>query len=147
MSITKENPRTIWLGGPGVEVNDIVANEAITPGMLLERTNNSGSPEFKKHAGAGVEGSTYALNQSMLNRGIDDAYAVGDLVEAVVLQKGSTVYAIVPSGQNLAAGARLQSNGAGKLIAYSSGIAIARAVVAVDNSAGPGDARIRAEIL
>lgn len=148
MSVTRQAPNTVWLGGPRVEIGDVVAGEAITPGHLIERYDaGSGVSKFRKHTGTSLEGSTYATEQSMLNKAITDAYAAGDLVEASVGSPGSSFYAFIASGQNIAAGGQLESAGDGTLKAYSAGVKIALALEAVDNSAGPGDARIRVEVM
>lgn len=149
MSITKYPPNTVLLaGGPQPTiVNDIVASEAITPGMLIERFSDSGTPKFRKNATSGANGSTYAIEQSMLNRGVDDAYAAGDLVEAFVGKAGDTVWALVPSGTNVQAGAKMQADGAGLLIAVGAGLVIARALEDTDNSAGPANMRCKVEIV
>ena len=60
MAITKRAPKTIYLGGgdgPGGEsgctvVNEYVAIEAITPGMLLEYHNDSGTLKWGVHDSA-----------------------------------------------------------------------------------------------
>jgi hypothetical protein len=148
MAITRYDPNTIWLGGNVTQVGDVVASEAITPGHLVERFNSSGTAKFRKCTL--VTGATlpaFALNQSMLNKGVDDAYASGDLVEVAIGSKGATFWAIIASGQNIVAGARLESAGNGTLRALASGVAIAQAVRGVDNSAGPGDARIPVEVI
>jgi hypothetical protein len=147
MSITKNPPNTIVLSGPVVEVGDLAASEAITPGMLIAQFNNGGIVRFHKHATAGGAGNTVAMEQSMLNKTIDDAYAANDLVQAAIGAPGAAFYMIIASGANIAAGDLLESAGNGKLRALSSGVAIYKALENKDNSAGPGDARIRAEVV
>lgn len=145
---TKFPPRTIHLGGEQTVVNDVAAGVAITPGMLVERyTAAGGVPLFRPNTQTDKAGSSYALNQSMINLGVDDAYAIGDLVEVGIGQKGATYWALVASGANVANGALLGNAGNGKLKAVGAGIAIAIAVESKDNSAGPGDARIRVEVI
>lgn len=143
---TKYAPNTIWLGGKRVVVNDLLAGVAITPGMLIERYSIAGVPSFRPHTAADAEGSIYATEQIMFNKTVDDVYAIGDLVEALVGSSGTTIWAIVASGANVVAGAKLASAGNGKLKAGTTK-AIAVAVEDKDNSAGPGDARIRIEVL
>lgn len=148
MTITKYPPRTIWLGGHRVEIGDIAASEAITPGHLVLRFNNAGVVRYKKHDVAG--GNTVravATEQSMLNKGVDDAYAANDLMEVSELAPGSYAWMIIGSGENIAAGQRLESAGNGKLRALASGVALFAATENKDNSAGPGDARIRVEVV
>lgn len=154
MAITKRNPNTIYLGGgdgPGGEsgctnINDYVAIEAITPGMLIEYHDDSGTMKWGVHDSADdVVQVVVALDQPFLNKGIDDAYAADDLVLAGQLRSGSVFYGIIPSGQTIALGATLQSNGDGKLKAAASGD------VRFKSLDGPGavtaDTRIRVEVL
>lgn len=148
MSITKQNPRTVWLGGRKVVVNDLAAKAAITPGMVIERTNDSGTLKFQAHSTAGGFGARIvALEPSMLNKGIDDAYSAGDLVEGAVLEPGATAYVLIASGENITQGGFLESNGDGSLRAYNAGTRMYQALESVNNSAGPSTARIRAEAL
>jgi hypothetical protein len=133
MAITKQSPNTIWLGGPGTVINDIAASEAITPGHLVERFNNAGVVRFKKHSLTSKEGTTYACEQSLSNKGVADAYAANDLVEAVTGAPGCSIWALIASGQNIVAGNALESAGDGTLKIYSSGIKIAYALEAKPN--------------
>lgn len=147
MSITKLNPRTVHLGGRITVVNDLVASEAITPGHLIERFNSSGTQKLRKHSTAGgFAVRLVALNQSMLNKGIDDAYAAADLVEAAVLSPGATAYMLIGSGQNITNSQFLESTGDGTLrLQSSTNTRVAQALETVDNSAGLTAARIRVE--
>jgi len=146
MSITKYPPNTIWLGGPRTEIGDIPAKEIITPGMLVERTSDSNVHKWQKHSVAGGTGTAFATEQSMLNKTVDDTYAAGDLMEVTEGGHGTNWWAIIASGANIARGAKLESAGNGKLRAYTSGVQAFVALEAKDNSAGPGDARIRVEV-
>lgn len=147
MSITRSNPNTIHLGGSKTVVNDLAASEAITPGMLIERFNNAGIVRFRKNTQTDKAGSIYALDHSMANKGYTDDYAANDLVEAGIGVAGTTMWAIIGSGANIANGDFLGNAGNGKLKAVGSGVAIAIANETVNNAAGPGDARIRVEVV
>jgi hypothetical protein len=123
MAIQKGNPNTILLGGglPGADGaatidNEHIAGVAITPGMICEYYNDSNKLKIRPHASA-TEFVTpmVALEQIPFNKGINDAYTIGDLVILAHLRKGSTFYGIVPSGQNIQPGEPLMSNGDGKL--------------------------------
>jgi len=147
MSITVLNPNTIHLGGLKVEINEFAAIEAITPGMVLEYRNDSGTLKFGVHDTA--DDPCYpiiALNQPELNLTVSDAYAVYDLVKAAHMLPGATFWALIPSGQNIAPGDLLQSNGDGKLKALASGVA---RFVALESSGGAvvADTRLRVEVL
>lgn len=148
MSITFQTPKTIHLGGPVTSVNDRAASASITPGMLVELDNNAGVIRYKPHASAGGDGvRAVAVDASMLNKGVDDAYAANDLVEVAVGAPGATFWMLIPSGQNITAGDQLESAGDGKLVILASGVALFAALENVNNSAGPSDARIRVEVV
>ncbi len=149
MAITMKTPTQIYLGGPGPQlVEDHVAGAAITPGMLIERYNDSGVLSWRAHASAGGAGqAAFALDRSEMNKGITDAYADGDLVKAAIAQPGDVFYALLPSGQNITQGGLLESAGDGTFRALASGVALAQALESVNNSAGPSTARIRVEAL
>lgn len=82
MSITVLQPNTIWLGGPRQQVNDLAAGVAITPGMLVERYVPSGTQvRLRPHATASVAtGRFVATEASMVNKNVNDGYAINDLV-------------------------------------------------------------------
>lgn len=146
MAITPKAPNTIWLAGPGTEINEYAAIESLTPGTVLEYHNDSGTLKFGVHDSADDPCEPIvALNFPELNKGIDDPYAAGDLVKAVHLQPGAVFYGLIPSGQNISPGDRLQSNGDGKLKALGSGVA---RFIALETSGGAVtvDTRIRVEV-
>ena len=147
MSITKRNPNRIFLGGPAPTViNDLAAKEAITPGMLVELVNTAGVHQWQKAGTAKVPTTSVALDMIMLNKGVDDACAAGDLIEVGELVPGDAWWAIVGSGADVAFGDKLENAGTGKLRAWTDASRAFRALETVDNSAGPGDARIRVEV-
>jgi hypothetical protein len=149
MAITKYPPNTVWLGGRCTIVNDLPASETIRPGMLVERFDSGGGvAKYRKHATAAVATPlALALDQSMLNKGVDDDYAAGDLVEVGILDAGGTGWALIASGQNIAAGAKLESAGNGTFRVLAAGVAIATAMESVNNTAGPANARLRIEAI
>lgn len=150
MAITKRNPNRIFLGGepknPTLN-NSFGAKEAITPGMLLDLDTTSTITRWKKAATAKAPTTTVMLDQLLLNQGIDDACAIGDLIEVAELAPGHAFYAIIASGANITAGDKLENAGNGKLRAWTDASRAFRALDTVNNSAGPSDARIRVEVL
>jgi hypothetical protein len=125
MTVARNDPATIFLGGQRTQINDLAASEAITPGHLVERFNNGGIIRFRKHATAGADtGRLVATEMSMMNKGVSDAYAAGDLVEVSALRGGSTAWMFIASGQNIAAGNRLESAGDGTLRILAAGTAL-----------------------
>ncbi len=123
MSVALNAPATIFLGGEHTQIGDLAASEAITPGHLVERFNNAGVIRFRKHSVAGGGGARLvALNHSMGNKGVDDAYAANDLVEVSAGRGGTTYWMLIASGQNIVAGNLLESAGNGTLRILASGI-------------------------
>ena len=125
MAITLRTPNTIWLGGPRTEIGDIAASETILPGHLVERFNNGGIWRYRKHATAAASTvRAVATEQSMLNKGVDDAYAAGDLMEVTECATGCYMWMFIASGQNIVAGQKLESAGDGTLRAFAAGVAL-----------------------
>lgn len=144
MSITRYDPNKIHLGGMKVDVNDLAASESITPGHLIDRFNNAGVIRFRKHNTASVfTAAIFAEGHFMANKGVDDPYAVGDLVEAFVCQAGTTVWAYIASGQNVVAGNKLESAGDGTLKVGTT----APIASALENKTATGLTRVRVEVL
>ena len=115
MSITRHNPNTIYLGGGRTQVGDLAAAAVITPGHLVERDDVGGVIRWKLATTDIAGPPAVATDQSMLNKGVDDTYAVGDLMEVSILHKGGTAWMFIASGQNVAAGDLLGSAGGGTL--------------------------------
>lgn len=123
MAITRLDPNTIFLGGDRTIVNDKACSEAITPGMCVELFNNAGVIRFRK-ATAALAGAQIATERTMLNEGVDDVVPVGDLLEVSVLHKGAAAWALIASGQNIAAGNDLEHAGDGTLRILASGVPV-----------------------
>lgn len=150
MAITRQNPRRVYLAGAEFnrEIEDHPASAAITPGNLIERFLDSGTLKLRKHStAAGYATKMFALDRAELNRSYTEDYATGDLVAAIVAKPGDVIYALIPSGHAIAAGAFLESNGDGNLRTYGSGVRIGQALEAVANGAGLTPARCRVEIV
>jgi hypothetical protein len=144
MAITRFPPNTIWLGGEVTQINDVAASAAITPGNLVERHVSTG-PKWRKHATAAADTPrAVALDQNMLNKGVDDAYATGDLVEVAICQPGALLWMLIASGQTITAGQRLESAGDGTLRALAAGTAL---FVAVEDKTALALTRIKVEAM
>lgn len=127
MAITKRNPNTVLLGGgdgPGADdsytrENTLVAGVAVTPAMLVEIYSDSGVAKIRPHASAsGLATPMVAEEQIYVAGGVNPMtkpYAIGDLVSALILHKGTKVWGMVPSGENIAVADLLESNGDGYL--------------------------------
>lgn len=144
MSITRSNPNVVFLGGDRTQIGDLAVSEAITPGMLVERFNSSGVIRWRK-ATADIAGPpAVAEDQSMLNKGVDDAYAANDLAQVSILHKGGMAWMLIASGQNIAAGDLLGSAGGGTL---KTGATVARFTALENKPTVTVQTRIRVEAL
>ena len=117
MAITKQNPQKVLLAGRSVciEENEHFAGVEITPGMIVEFYADT-TLKVKPHASADeIVTLAVALEQGELNQGLSDVYAIDDLVKVAFLPPGAVFYGLIPSGQDIAYGEFLQSNGDGKL--------------------------------
>lgn len=143
--MAKTKPRVIVLKGlDRIHVDeDGAAAEAITPGMLVD-----GVTSLTKFATAGGPAPRrVAMERDEMGKDIDTAYAVGDTVKVANLAPGDRVNAFIASGQNIAADALLEPAADGTLRVLASGTPWGRALEAVNNSAGPGNARLRTEVM
>jgi hypothetical protein len=145
---------TIILVGGGIH-KEGKANAAITPGDLVERMSTG---NIRKHAtAAGNAAPSFAIENEVIGKGIDDDYAANDNVYFVHLAPGSVVYArVAAAAAAIAIGDYLESAGNGTLRKASASAAtseaqragiVARALEAVDNSGGGSAVRIKAEVL
>ena len=145
-------------GDPIPKEYALMSSVDITPGMLCEITTTG---KIRPHATAGGNASPLFAQQAFSNpeRDIDDAYTADDeQVHALYCRRGDEIYALLATGNNVAIGALLESNGAGALRAYTApdpdsdsgtimeSSAICRAKEAVNNSSG-SNARIRVEVI
>lgn len=129
MSITRNNPNTVFLGGDRTQINDLAGSGVITPGHLVERFNAAGVIRWRV-ATTDIAGEpAVATDQSVINKGVDDNYATGDLLEVSVLHKGAAAWMLIASGQNINAGDLLGSAGGGTL---KTGATVAR-FIALEN--------------
>lgn len=145
-------PKTIELdgrdhGNAGPQ-HEAAATVAITPGMLVERVATGVKPHATARGPANLH---FAVENSMVGLGIDDVYAIDDLVTFRTMEAGSRVYGLLAAATDAAAGVQLVSAGNGALtplVAATGGTIVAQALEAVDNTPGAGGmARIRIEIL
>lgn len=149
--IEKNPPNTIHLGGHITKLNENIAGVAITPGMQIEFYNDAGKMKWRPVASAtNVATTIFALEKIIHNKGVDDAYAVGELVYAAEFHRGSTVWALVGSGENIAASDYLQPAGNGKLkeatsAAAGDGLATMQAIEAI--GAVLVDTRVKVQML
>lgn len=118
----EQNPRTVHLAGPLVELDDFdhEASATIKPGHVIEMHDSSGVTKWRPHdTSTEIVTLAVALDRPELNKGLSDNYSSGDVVKAGFLAPGSVFYGLIPSGQNISNGEFLQSNGDGTLVTAS----------------------------
>lgn len=122
------------------------ASGAITPGMLVQF---GGAKDLQAHANAAAAArKAFALENDLYGKGIDDAYASGQMVQYGVFCPGSEVYALLAAGENASKGSKLVSAGNGALAVLGSGEGdglVAWALEAVNNT-GSTAVRISVEV-
>lgn len=103
---------TITIQGTPHEAERL-AGGVIIPGHLVEITSSN---TFVVHATAdGAAVPVFALENAIVGRGVDDAYASGETVHAGYFPRGAVVYAWLEDGTAASIGDELSSNGAGAL--------------------------------
>jgi len=136
--------RTIILMGEPKVSEDWAAGGAITPGMLVER-NSSGLLVAHATAG-GAAAYDFAMERDEMGKDIDTAYASGDTVKVGHCHAGMRVNALIANAVNAAVNSKLESAGNGTLRVFTTGVIIAQALEAVNNTSG-ANARLRVEII
>lgn len=136
--------KCIKLLGEPIQTENDKAAAAITPGMLVEQ---NGSSDLIPHGTAtGYAQRNFALEREEGGRDIDTAYAVGDYVKVGAFAPGDHVNALIASGETVNEDQYVESNGDGTVQAGTTS-RVGRALETVVNTAGPGMARLRIEIV
>ena len=140
---------TIILRGDNFTRREDNSNEAITPGMLLEFNAND---KLQKHSTSGGDAAAlFALEDDAIGGEVGTAYASGDRISYADCGKGTVIWAHLASGQNVARGDMLMSNGAGFLTTKTStNFVVAQADEDADASTGIGagsSLRFRARVI
>jgi hypothetical protein len=134
-------PNTILLRGDPLASEGNVITAAITPGMAVLPAGNNVA-----RAGANVISPSFARENEIVGKGIDDDYAVGERCLYWTPRKGDWFYAILGTAQNIAAGASLSTGANGVLVAQTStNPTVARALEAVTTTGAV--ARIKVEVV
>ena len=127
----------LWTNGDGVRpvLEDYKAAAAVTPGEILELSSGElqpgeGDVPLVRVAVENPAGDIYDNTAS-----IDTDYADGDTLRYVVPQRGDRAYCWLKSGDNVAAGAKLEVASTGQFTALDTGTLVALAREAVNASA------------
>lgn len=126
------------------------ASSAILPGELVEF---GGINELQAHGtDAGIARKAFALENDLIGKGIDDAYAAGETVQYAVCSSGTEIYAFLNGGENVAKGAALVSAGEGSLRAVGSEpeddvvVAFALEALNISSQSAGDDSRLKVEV-
>lgn len=139
--------KTIMLKGRGIR-KEAIASSGITPGALIDF---GGSKDVQNHATAyGHAQKRFAVENDLIGKGIDDGYTLGEMVQYMVPEKGSEVYALLSYGASATKGQALCSNGDGTLtteatVTEDAGI-VAYAMETLANTSGGVPVRIKVEV-
>lgn len=138
-------PKTISLRGESI-LKERKANAAITPGHLVEIMSTG---NLRVHATAGGQAAkAFALEQDLIGRGIDTAYAAGESVRYAVFSPGAEVYALLVTGETSAIGDFLESAGNGTLQVASTPVEGSNVAIALEAITGGGaPLRCKVEVL
>jgi hypothetical protein len=97
-------------------IEELVANAAITPGMLIEQISTG---KVRAHATIGGTAlAMFALEDELQGKTIDDAYAADNRVQCWIPNPGDQVNALLDDGETVVIGDFLESAGNGYLQKY-----------------------------
>lgn len=122
------------------------ATATVKPGHLLEIT--AGKVQPNSVAGAGgvrMVAVEHGFRNALTSLNIETPFPADDVVPFIYPQSGDLLYLILKSGQNVAAGAKLEAATGGEVQALTTGAVICIAEEAADASAGA--VRIKARMV
>ena len=143
---SRDTPKTILLSGDPITREGNANGSSIKPGMLI-----SGTPDgdLVPHATAAERTAvTIALENEADGTDIDTAYADNERVRYANMRSGDQFYGFLSAGNDVSADELLQSDGAGAFekLDTAPGVALVRAIEAVDNDPGSGGAAVRIKL-
>ena len=124
-------------------VEEYPAEAAITPGMLVEVTDDK-TVQANSAAGDQIL-VAFATEDEFQGKTIDDAYAADDPVQVWIPQRGDVAYAWLAAGEDVDYGESLTTDAAGRLIGVptAGGHVVAQALEAVDSGTNPARIIVR----
>jgi len=116
--------RTVCVIDDGAIQKELIANAAITPGMLVERMSTG---KLRKHATAGGGAQrAFAIENDLEGQEVSVDIDADEICRFKVMQRGNEVYAWAATSQTLVVGDEVESAGNGflrKHTADSAGVA------------------------
>lgn len=119
-----KNTIRVWTS---VEKKESVASGSITPGMAVERVQNSEVVRAMASAAVAMYPFMIAEEDELQGKEITDAYTTGTKVYFMAPQRGDLVMALVADGQFITLNDLLESAGSGLFRKYVAGIPLLRA--------------------
>lgn len=111
--MTTTTRRTVMVIDDGAIQKELIANAAITPGMLVERMSTG---KVRKHATAGGNSQrAFAIENDLEGEEVETDIDSGDICRFKICQRGNEVYAWATTSQTLNAGDAVESAGNGFL--------------------------------
>lgn len=99
--------------GGTIQEEALCVTAAILPGMLLEMDSDG---KVKPHATAGGnQARMFAIEDELQGKGVEDSYAIGDLVQYRFFKPGDVIYAILEDDNEIDKGDFLESASNGRL--------------------------------
>lgn len=130
---------TILLKGEATVRKEQVATGVIQPGMQVSLAGAAGGGKRK----------AFAVENDLIGKGIDDNYAIGEVVQVLVCPTGTEINALLANGENVpTVGTPLVGAGNGLLAVAGSGEdgeIVAYALQVLNNASGQ-PARLRVEV-
>ena len=108
--------QTIKLKKHSDVIQEFEAHSTIIPGMLVAL--NSDNEVYPHPVSSGNAVPSFALEDELQGKGIDDDYAAGDRVQVWVAGRGDEVNALLKDEQTIVIGQFMESDGEGRLQAY-----------------------------
>lgn len=119
MPLTPLPPNTVLLSNRAecTIINDIpIIDTGALPGHFVEMFVSGGKPAWRKVSSASNMPSKHILlEEDYRNNTLSTPYTSGTPAMVAVLEGGMTVWALIPSGENITACDYLQQNGDGNL--------------------------------
>ena len=135
MSVTAE--KTIMISGRwdyNLDKRVVAAANTIYPGHVVDFS--SGEAILNATQADTTPNRAVAVENEMVGEDIDTPYAAADTCYFAWPKRGAVSYMWLENGQNVALDALLETGATGSLQAVTTGVAIAQAMEAVNNSGG-----------
>lgn len=127
---------------PTPQVQERICDTSVLPGTLVVESGAKFAP-----AGANSGEKLYVVQDNYLAlKGVDDAWPAGDTIIAMELLDEQFFNVRVPTGVNVARGAKLATNASGKFVLATSGQNVAVVAEEAFNNNTGSDQLVRARV-